>query len=338
MEDFKVYIESRIAKTIDEVIEIGPTNFRLVSNVPDFPSVRFFSKTARSVYRNQTTDFEIWCISPKEIQIEEEYIRKNRAWNYRGNSFFNGYYATDHFGAPVQMVIKGNSFYVFGEGLENIVWTFFVKYFLFLHTIEKDSLFLKSAAFAVNRKGTLLLGRGGSGKTVFLTLLCRNGAEFITNSHSVIKDGFITGVASSMRVRPDRWLSELIPSVKQSPALRSGEIIIDPYDVFQSDKNIRAELKNLCIINFQQPDLHIIKTLSDEEAYSYIEQFSLAMNVYRLEEDLLDYFQNDIGLFSEIYEKMKAQLREIVGRSRCFYISSNLFVKKNRDEIFELLS
>jgi hypothetical protein len=338
MEQFSNYIESRITVVEDEKIRLGPTSFRLVSNVEDFPALQYFSKTAREPYQNKKTAFELWCISLRKDPIDKQYILSHIDRNYRGNSFSDGYYVTDHFGPCIYLVTKGQKFFVFGENLEHVVWPYFVKYFLMRHSIQDGSLFLKSAACAFGSKGTLLLGRGGSGKTVFLSSLCKYGAQFVTNSHSIVKDGHIYGVASSLRVRPDAWWSNFTENVKKKPALKSGEIIIDPYDIFDSCADETVELHNLCIIDFKEPGYHFIEPLPELEAYNLAEQFSLSINVYRLEEDLLDFYGDDPWKFSDVYNEMKTLLWKAIRRSRCYYISSDLFEQKYRDEVIELLS
>lgn len=338
MESFRDYIQNHIKIRVDETIHLGPFDFRLVSNIHEFPALEYFSKAVRVPYQNQETVFELWCVSLKECSVDKQYIQTHVNRTYRANSFLEGYYVTDHFGPLVYFVTCGHSFFVFGEKLESVVWPYFVKYFLFLYTIQNESLFLKAAACVVDSAGTLLLGRGGAGKTVFLTQLCQNGARFVTNSHSIIKDYQVAGVASSIRIRPGYWFSDLIKKVEKKPALKSGEIIIDPYDVFEINTFDYVKIKNLCIIDFHQPGNHIIKEISYQDAYSYAEQFSLAINVYRLEEDLLDLYKGNYHKFSKAYSKMKTLLWDLVVQSRCYYIRSDILIQANRDKIFELLS
>lgn len=342
MESFDKYIRDHVTVAVDETVHLGTIDFRLVSNVPGFPALRFFSKTTRSSYRGEETSFELWCVSLKEAPLDRQYIRTHIDKTYRGKSFMDGYYATDHFGSPVYLVTHGHCFFVFGEQLERVVWPYFVKYFLMLRAVQDESLHLKGAACAMGDAGTLILGRGGTGKTVFLTQLCLHGAKFITNSHAVITKGWIKGIASSMRIRPMHWFSDLIAkiegNIEEKPALISGEIIVDPYDIFEISAEEPVIIRNLCIIDFREPGCHIVKQLAKQDAYNYAEQFSLAINVYRLEEDLLDLYKNDLWKFSNVYDDMKIQLRELVERSRCYYISSDTLEKRYRDEIFDLLS
>jgi len=60
--------------------------------------------------------------------------------------------------------------------------------------------------------------------------------------------------------------------------------------------------------------------------------------VYRLEEDLLDFYKNQIDLFSKSYTKMKKKLKDLIEQCNCYYISSDILNSKYREEIVSLLS
>lgn len=338
MESLRDYILYHTRVELDKTVRLGPIHLRIVSNSRDFPAMQYFSRTAYVTDQHEAEPYELWCISLAVGSVERDFISAHVDRTSRGASFRQGYYITDHFGEPIYLVTHGRSCFVFGENLERVVWPYFVKYFLLLYTVQDSSLFLKSAAFAVGSTGTLLIGRGGGGKTVFLTQLCRHGASFITNSHSIIKNNRITGVASAVRVRPGPWVSNVIQNISSAPGLVPGEIIIDPNDVFDTNNGNQVNAKNLCIIDYQGQDCHVIEELSEDEAYDCAEQFSLAINVYRLEEDLLDIYQGEYREFSTSYAQAKALLRNLIKRCHCYRIRSDIMVEQYREEVFELLS
>jgi hypothetical protein len=338
VDSFEKIVHKHIQPVVDLVVRLGPTDFRLVSNVPDFPALRYFSAASQSVYVGNETDFELWCVSLSAGTLRLESILPHIDRTCRGQSFASGYYVTDHFGAPVYLVTRGRRCYAFGEELERVVWPYFVKYFLILRTLRDGSLLLKAAACVIGAAGTLLLGRGGTGKTVFLTQLCLHGARFVSNSHAVVKDGRVRGVSSSLRIRPGHWNESLINRVKTNPALKPGELMIDPGEAFAVCADEEAAVSNICVLDFNGAKRHVIQTLSEQEAYDYAEQFSLAINVYRLEEDLLDLYDGDYRRFSQAYSEMKTQLRRLIRHSHCYYISSDILNSKYRDEIYSLLT
>lgn len=336
MDLFEINVCSRIKPTIDLTIQLGAVDFRLVSNIPNFPANKYFSAKSQDVFKSNNIDFELWCISISMGNIDPAMIFSYTDQTYRGKSFLSGYYVTDHFGPPIYLVTRGNRYFVFGEKLEQVVWPYFVKYFLMLKTLQ-NALFLKAAACSVGSAGTLLLGRGGAGKTVFLTQLCLNGAQYISNSHSIIEGGRVYGIASSIRIRPGYWYEDLIEKVKTSKALIPGELIVDPYDTFAISPNNNPLVKNICIVDYRVAQRHVIQEISQEELYNYAEQFSLAINVYRLEEDLLDYYSGNHRLFSDVYNQMKLRLRSLIERSHCYYISSDMLNPDHRADVFGLL-
>src|ERR1700754_111430 len=329
MDDFTSYVRENVAVATDETIDLGPLSFRLISNVPAFPALHYFSSESRNPLHSKP-QFELWCISLKASEIDRDYLSEQVDRTYRGNSFLRGYYVTDHFGGPVYLVTRGQHYFVFGENLELVVWPYFVKHFLMRQALDTGALHLKAAALALGHVGTLIIGRGGAGKTVLLTQLCQGGARFVTNTHSLVKDDYATGVASSMRIRTDSLLAGLADKQGSMPAIRPNEVVIDPYRVFEANRGETVEVRNLCIIDFRGRGCHTIANLSEQEAYDYAEQFSLAMNVYRLEEDLLDFYRGDYRQFSQVYHDMKRQLEELIRRSRCYYLSVDVFDRNHQ--------
>lgn len=334
---FERIVQAQMQRHVDVIIRLGAIDLRLVSNVPGFPAQHYFSAISQRPYTTETADYELWCVSMSTSSLDKDFIRAHRDRSYRSDSFANGYYATDHFGAPVFLITRERRYYIFGEELERVVWPYFVKWFLMLHCVDHQVLHLKAAACALESGGTLLLGRGGAGKTVFLTHLCLHGARFVSNSHALVKDGCMRGVASCIRIRPGQWYEALTRTVRTSSALKANELIVDPYEAFDARIEIMVSVKNICILEFSSADRHIIEPLSEQEAYDFAEQFSLALNVYRLEEDLLDLCRDRCQDFSRIYGQMKSQLRELIQQSRCYYISTDIINPTNRDEVLALL-
>jgi hypothetical protein len=340
MTGIEEYILEHTTIIVDEQISLGNLNFRLLSNTLEFKGKEFFSKEIRTPYTNSSykNHFELWCISFNNTTINKKYIINNIDSSYRSNSFAAGYYATDHFGHPVYLITNSSKFFVFGEHLEKVVWCYFVKYFLLLFTINHNSLFLKAAAFNINNKGTLLFGRGNAGKTTFLGTFCQNGASFITNSHAIVKDFNIVGMSTCLRIRPKNiwWKKEINANFK--PNLNPGEVIADPNQMFLNHDTKPVKLKNILIIDFLKPKYHYVKKICPQDAYNYIEQFGLGINVYRLEEDLLDYYKGNYKEFVTKYQNMKYLLKIIIQDSNCYYIRSDILDDYNRNQIFKLLS
>lgn len=317
---------------VDELVDIGPLLLRIVSDVPDFAVLSYFSRSAR---RGPSTgvsqpDAEVWCVSTSPPPATWTPDSSTRAEGFR-----KGYYITDHAGPPVIMVSAGRTVVLFGARLDRLVWSYLIKVLLLRYTVEHGGLFLKAAAISVDDHGVLIIGRGGGGKTVMTSELCRRGAQFITNSHALIDAGSVTGVATSMRMRPGPWVSELKSDTR--PALDSGEVVVDPHEIFVPALALRP-VRHVAVVNYRGPGHHDVRALPTTMAHAIAQQFSDALNVYRLEEDLLDDLGGDYERFAEVQLGRDAALRALVENSRCHFITTDVRQAEHAETLLELWS
>lgn len=221
-----------------------------------------------------------------------------------------------------------------GDHLERLVWPYVVKYLLLRHTATAGGLFLKAAALAAGDGATVVVGRGGAGKSVLVTGLCRNGATFITNSHVVLAGGAVQGVASTMRMRPGPWLDQAATTA----ALDPRERLVDPAEAFPHHAGAAVPLHAVWIADFRAPGEHDVQQLPPDEAVGIVEQFAFGLNVYRLEEDLLDLCGGDYRAFAAQYGRMRAQLHAAVTHCPTYRVRSDVQLTAHRDQLLHLLS
>ncbi|HEX6872298.1 MAG TPA: hypothetical protein VF163_14465 [Micromonosporaceae bacterium] len=319
----------------DETVALGPVTVRIVSDCAPFPALRYFSRAAFRPCGVKPADFEIWCVSPARIPESFDLAAMSDV-TARAASFRAGYYVTDHFGDPVIVVSRDRLICVVGERLEHVLWPYFVKYLLLRYAVTSGSLFLKAAAVATGATATLVIGRGGAGKTVMANALCHGGAGYITNSHALLRDGMVLGVASSMRMRRGPWLDAL--DVPTSPALNPTEAVVDPADAYGRLHTEPVPVGAVVLADFRSVDRHVITALPVEVAHACLEQFGLGLNVYRLEEDLLDLFGGDITRFASAYLDMTGRLRALAHSVPSYYVSSDLTRRSNRAELLGLVA
>ncbi|MFJ3946325.1 hypothetical protein [Streptomyces griseoaurantiacus] len=310
----------------DQVVRLGPLTLRIVSDVPDFPALHYFSRAAR-MPAGTAPDVELWCLSDAVPGLPSDTTARAR-------NFASGYYVTDHFGPPVRMSSSGTRIVLVGDHLQRLVWPYVVKYLLLRHTAAVGGLFLKAAAVAAGGGATLIVGRGSAGKSVLVSGLCRNGATFITNSHVILADSAVQGVASTMRMRPGPWLDQ----VSTTAALDPSERLVDPYDAFPHHASTAVPLRAVWIADFRAPGEHDVHRLLPAEAVSVAEQFALGLNVYRLEEDLLDLCGSDYRAFAAQYGRMRAQLHAAVTSCPTYRVRSDVQLPAHRDQLLHLLS
>ncbi|WP_329020559.1 hypothetical protein [Streptomyces sp. NBC_01601] len=312
----------------DQVIRIGPLTLRIASDVPDFPALHYFSRAAR-MPDGTVPDVELWCLSDTVPGLSADSTARAR-------NFASGYYVTDHFGPPVRISSSGNQIVLVGDHLQRLVWPYVVKYLLLRHTVTAGGLFLKAAALAVGDGATLIVGRGGAGKSVLVSGLCQSGATFITNSHVILADGAVRGVASTMRMRPGPWLDQV--AATSTAALDPSERLVDPYDAFPRHAGATMPLRAVWIADFRAPDEHDVQRLTSSEAVNIAEQFALGLNVYRLEEDLLDLCGGDYREFAAQYGRMRAQLHAAISSCPTYRVRSDVQLPAHRDQLLHLLS
>lgn len=322
-------------KSID--VLISDFVIRIFSNIETSRIEKYFSK---KIVVNKKLTFPryyiycMYCEKDEDIFIHSKQLVDN---TYRGKCFSNGYYVTDHFGDPVNVITSGNEIYLYGKYLEKIIWSYFIKYFLLLDSIDNKGLFIKAASFAINNKATLLIGKGGAGKTVFLSHMCMNKkVEFITNSNAIIKNNHIHGIYSSMRIRPGKHYNELFKVSSKHENLKEDEVIIDPDNYFEITMNTGKSVKNILILKYT-PNVHKVTKISKSICVNYLELYALGINVYKLEEDLQEYFLDNVLVLGEAYSNMKAVLNKLVGNCNCYYIETDILESANKEKIEKLL-
>jgi hypothetical protein len=323
---------AEIGLPTDELLQLGPIRLRLAADVPDFAALAYFGRHARAA-PGGAPDHELICLSassPAGRRIRAEASDDTA----RARGFAAGYYVTDHFGPPVHLVTRGRRCYVVGERLEHVVWPYFVKHLLQRHAVAAGGLFLTAAALATGGAATLVIGRGGGGKTVLVGELCRGGADFVTNSHAVVQDGQVRGVASSLRIRRGPWLDAL--GVAGRPALNPAEVVVDPADAFPAVATQAVPVRAICVADYRGHD-GAVRELDPDASAAVLEQFGLGLNVYRLEEDLLDDLGGDYAAFAAAYQAMRRRLRRLAGACRTYLVSADVTRPERRDELLTLL-
>lgn len=325
-------------------VHLGPVRIDIRSNEPDFNGFRFFSgypgsATAQSGAREDAPDFTLsLCNLNLDGPWPEESLAPLHDKSYRAKKMSAGYYLTDHFGAPAYLISRGNRYWIFAKDFEQILWPYAVKHLLTVYAMQYHLLHLKAAAVAIDGQGALLVGRGGSGKTVLLTQLCRAGAQFLSNTHVLVDGGTLLGIPTAMRVRPDEFFSPIILERALSPSVKPGEYTADPFVDLNWQGARSAPLRSVCLLDYRGSASGVIREIGRERLFDYMEQFGLAINVYGLKEDILDALDGDVERFSVEMTRVRTALRTLVEGSRCYYLSCDAADPRNLHKILELLS
>jgi hypothetical protein len=319
-------------------VQLGTLRVAFRSNENEFAELRYFPPSAH-LPPGTPVHYTVNCCN---LNLDGPWlmdaIQAAQDKSYRGKRFAAGYYLTDHFGPPAHLVTQGTQIWLFARDFRPIIWPFVVKYLLTLHSIDQQMLHLKAAAIRLGNAATVLVGRGGSGKTVLLTQLCRSAAaNFLANTHLLISDRTVIPVASTVRVRNDGIFGRIIRDRNLPPAVKKGEFLADPVTDLGWQSGTACPIRNICLLDYRAPDRRAIRELDRSVLLDYMENFSLALNIYGLREDVLDYLDGNVLSFSMQWTHMRDRLRRLVDECRCYYISCDATNANNLNVIRKLL-
>jgi hypothetical protein len=320
-------------------ITLGSVHVAVRSNESPFAELQYFPASIR-LPQTAPVHFTVNCCNlnvdgPWPLQD----IRDAQDKTYRAGRFAAGYYLTDHFGPPAYLITQGTDLWIFASDFGSILWPFVVKYLLTAYSIDQQMLHLKAAAVSFGDSVTLLVGRGGTGKTVLLTQLCQKDcAQFLANTHVLVHDNTVVPIPSAMRVRNDVLFGPIIAARGLPAAIKSGEFLADPFMDLGWKIGTAGRARNICLLDYRAREKPVIREVEKEILFDYMENFSLALNIYGLREDVLDYLDSDVLRFSTEWSNMKNRLRRLVEQCCCYYISCDATDPQNLQAIHQKLT
>ncbi|MEV8057741.1 FomB family phosphonate monophosphate kinase [Streptomyces antimycoticus] len=317
------------------VIDLNLLRFRLSSNLEEFPARSYFTHFADD---NTPVDFELRCFDIDHDTVDISSIRRLVDTTVRAKRFTKGYYRGPYFGDPVYLITRDRVFYVFGRSLEKIVWPYFVKYLLSVYAAENSYLDLKAGGFVLAGGGTLLFGQTGGGKSVFLAQACMAGAQFLTNTHTLVKGSVAYAVPAAMRVRRDVCFSELIDRHELPRHIEEGEYISSPEVLFEQPAADATPVRNIVIVNTRPEAPSGFSRVDPDTALPFLEQFGLGVTTYGLKDDLIAHFDYDLQRYAKHYTSMKVNLSHLCGNARCYVSNVNMMDVRVRASVLSTLS
>ncbi len=311
--DFVSYLTREAAKKAALHLHLGEAVIGVSSNDPGFNLAKRFSRSILTA-PSGTSDFKLRCISTDRTSLEASWIASETRPLLGGGG-------ADESDGRIRVV--GRTYYLFGSGrLEPLVWTFFTRFFLTVHSFESGALHLKAGAVCPDN-AVLLVGASGAGKTFLLSRLCHAGAAFVTNTHSVLAHGSVTGIGTKLGVRPDD--RHLLGSTFDERVREGGaaKLYVDPARLSQSWQS-RQVVEAICIVDHRPMNGNLISAVDLDTMQNYCEQFALPINCYKLDDELFEHFGRDPLIFSRAYAEMKLRLRENLKRLRKFRIGADV--------------
>ncbi|GAB1516604.1 FomB family phosphonate monophosphate kinase [Actinophytocola sp. KF-1] len=298
------------------VLDLNVLRARLRFNTPDSPAYSYFARFAPD---DAPADFDFTCVDLDHDALDESVLSRLSDSTIRGKRFRSGYFRGAYFGAPAYLVTRDRNWHVYGRTLEKIVWPYLLKQALNVFALDAGYTHLKAAAFAHPDGGvTLLAGAKGSGKSVFLTRACQDGARFVTNTHALLRDGVVHGIPSAMRVRDDECFGELIRERGLRGHLVAGEYLAAPDVLFGDATAPSGPVRSIVVMNYRADHPPRFERVAPATALSFLEQFALALTVYDLRYDLLEHLDRDVDRYVAAYGAMRDELAALCGRVRCY--------------------
>jgi hypothetical protein len=90
-------------------------------------------------------------------------------------------------------------------------------------------------------------------------------------------------------------------------------------------------------LDYRPREHPVIRELDKDILFDYMENFSLALNIYGLREDVLDYLGGDVVKFSTEWSHMKTRLRKLIEQCRSYYVSCDATDPGNLQAIYQKL-
>jgi hypothetical protein len=325
----------RVPVRSSRVVDLNVLKMRLSTNLEDFPAYSYFARFAAP---DAAADYEVTCIDLSRDPVDPQRYEERIDRTFRAKRFRGGYYLVHYFGEPAYLMSDGRRFLVAGGHLERTVWPYFVKYLLTIHAVDHSCLHLKAAGFVTSGGGaTLLAGRNSGGKTVFLAQACRNGARFLSNTHTLVRDGVAHGVPASMRLRADECFGDLIAEHQLTRHMESGDYVAAPEALFGPHGCDQAPVRNLVIVDYQPGRPRGLTQIAPEAAEAFLDQFSFAVTAYGLKDDLFAYHGNDFDAFADSMRGMRTAMRDLTHAVACYRSNVDMLDPSACTDVLSLL-
>lgn len=221
--------------------------------------------------------------------------------SYRATQMMKGIYLGHNVGSPCKIKIQKNDMYLYMDEVkdyEKAFWSFAIKYILTIMGLQENVLHIKGLLLRSQKgKLILLLGKGQSGKTTLGMLLEQYGYKIISNTHCFVKNGYVWGINSWIRIRNNS--GQTYARAEKNDMVMDG--MLDKCYVV--DWNGRGKLE-------------ICDNLKNEEKYFYIKNFVAATNNYDLKEEVWDYMSpaNNVKEKLRYFKREDSLVRDFVRR------------------------
>lgn len=308
-------------------ITLGPILLNIKSNmeVPFFG--KYFSRFQyqRSAGGRLEADYSIRVYEMPFDEIPNSIIAQH-ASTYRSKVMRDGYYISDYHGPPIICIEGQKESLLFGQGLDLIVWRYFVKYLLTTQAVDLGFLHFKGAAISWEGEGYLIVSPGGGGKTTFLNAVMELGAQFVSNTHALVNEELqLKGIVSNMRFRsiPEKTTFDFPGAIIGS--IGRDEKNVDP-SILYGVERLESEVPLAGIIFLERATGNVfnLTKVESEDAVPTLEYMSLATSFYGLKYDILEYCNNDMRLFGKRMKETRIKLENVCRQVPVYHLAMDV--------------
>lgn len=239
---------------------------------------------------------------------------------YRGKQFIEkGLYLGHHIGKKAKLKIINNTISVYilngnKSDYEKVFWNFILKYILTYCSLITNSLHFKGVLLknVKSKKGLVILGKGGDGKTCLGKELQKHGYKILSNTHIIIDFDKVYGMNTWVRERRN-----------------DKDIYINKEEITTLD----CKLEKIFIYQFNEKGLYLRKKMASEDAYVFLNYFSNALINYDLKEEVFDYMANKFIDSIKLLSSNDKLLKNIIEEYNIDFLSLDI-QNKNTIELF----
>lgn len=296
----------------DRTCRLADAAVRVRSTSPVFPGETYISVEAWDVGGPIVESYDFIWVDPDALTpAQRSDVEAHREIGFRGERFASGFYLTHHHGAPALLLRDDRRTIVVGGDADRVFWSYYIKVLLSQHAWATGGLHLKAAALQWRDATFLLVGRGGSGKTHLTVLSALAGATLLSNTHSLLRDGEVLGVSSTVRLRGalvDRMRAD--GHLLETHFEQHGQLLDPPLAGLRTGAGSVGP--DFIVLTDFRDGTGGVSGVDAETSLAFVEHFAWPVTTYAMKYDAWDFAGGDLAGFSAYVACEQRALRSLV--------------------------
>lgn len=325
-----------------ESVMLADLELQVHATASRLPALEYFSKAARAPAAPRqapgaATHRFSWIDPERLTDGQRERASRCADRGFRADRFRSGFYLTHHHAGPALLFREPGETLVIGGDPTKILWSYLVKVLLSDHAWRTGRLHLKAAAIVARSHTMLIVGRGGGGKTFLSLLACQGGATLLANTHVLLSDDAIEGVASSIRLRPHPAFEQLLSTRATASHFESDELVIDAAELQAPTDAIVPTPDLILVADYSEDDDALVERLASHSVAAFVDQFAWPINTYGMKYDVWDFVGGTVDRFAACIDADRGALDRLVSRVPAYRVSWRLEHPSDVDQLLDRL-